>query len=342
MELDDHRQTVARHFEGVFADPNEQNHRLDDGVDTLRRPGRRAGKTRLWRDGSPVRASGRHPHRRSLPADERPCEKPFRRAGAARHPGRRRHAQPRRHPVAPARPARGHRPPLCLPRPAAAISAGLEQVARIASASSWAADYLLHHPILLDELLDPRLLEMAPDWTAFRQQLIEQTDELEPDTERQMDVLREAHHAQVFRLVSQDVSGLLTRGKSLRPSLGTRRHPRRPHHRAGLAQAAEETSRHPGASPSSATASSAARSSATPPTSTSSTCSTTPRPRPPKSTPSSARASIPGCRRTPRPACSSKPTCACARTAMPAWWFRPSRPSASTSSNRPGCGNTRR
>jgi len=85
----------------------------------------------------------------------------------------------------------------------------LEQVARIASASSWAADYLLHHPILLDELLDPRLLEMAPDWKAFRQQLIEQTDELEPDTERQMDALREAHHAQVFRLVSQDVSGLL-------------------------------------------------------------------------------------------------------------------------------------
>jgi glutamate-ammonia-ligase adenylyltransferase len=86
----------------------------------------------------------------------------------------------------------------------------LEQVARIASASSWAADYLLKHPILLDELLDPRLLQMPPDWPAFRQQLAEQTDTLEPDTEQQMDALRESHHAQIFRLVSQDVADLLT------------------------------------------------------------------------------------------------------------------------------------
>jgi glutamate-ammonia-ligase adenylyltransferase len=29
MELDDHRQNVSRHFEAVFADPNERNHALD-------------------------------------------------------------------------------------------------------------------------------------------------------------------------------------------------------------------------------------------------------------------------------------------------------------------------
>jgi len=86
----------------------------------------------------------------------------------------------------------------------------LDQVAKIASASSWAADYLLNHPVLLDELLDIRLLQMAPDWPLFRQQLTEQTDALEPDTEQQMDALREAHHAQVFRLASQDIAGLLT------------------------------------------------------------------------------------------------------------------------------------
>jgi glutamate-ammonia-ligase adenylyltransferase len=34
--------------------------------------------------------------------------------------------------------------------------------------------------------------------------------ELEPDTERQMDLLRETHHAQVFRLLAQDVAGLYT------------------------------------------------------------------------------------------------------------------------------------
>ena len=38
-------------------------------------------------------------------------------------------------------------------------------------ASHWAADYLNHYPLLLDELLDPRLYEMATDWTGFRENL---------------------------------------------------------------------------------------------------------------------------------------------------------------------------
>jgi glutamate-ammonia-ligase adenylyltransferase len=48
------------------------------------------------------------------------------------------------------------------------------------------------------------------DWVAFRAQLTARLEELEPDTERQMDTLRELHHAQVFRLLTQDVAGLLT------------------------------------------------------------------------------------------------------------------------------------
>ncbi len=35
------------------------------------------------------------------------------------------------------------------------------------AASTWAADYLTRHPVLLDELLDPRLLDAAPDWTGL-------------------------------------------------------------------------------------------------------------------------------------------------------------------------------
>jgi [glutamine synthetase] adenylyltransferase / [glutamine synthetase]-adenylyl-L-tyrosine phosphorylase len=35
-------------------------------------------------------------------------------------------------------------------------------------ASTWAADYLNRHPLLLDELLDPRLYEIATDWAGFR------------------------------------------------------------------------------------------------------------------------------------------------------------------------------
>jgi glutamate-ammonia-ligase adenylyltransferase len=85
----------------------------------------------------------------------------------------------------------------------------LEHVAKIAGSSSWAANFLTQHPVLLDELLDPRLLEAAPDWAHFAAQLDAQLDECEPDMERQMDLMREARNAQVFRLLTQDVSDLL-------------------------------------------------------------------------------------------------------------------------------------
>jgi len=82
-------------------------------------------------------------------------------------------------------------------------------VAQLIGASSWAASYLTRHPVLLDELLDARLLEAAPDWAAFRAQLAQDMHAHEPDTEEQMDRMREAHHAQVFRLLAQDLAGLL-------------------------------------------------------------------------------------------------------------------------------------
>ena len=86
----------------------------------------------------------------------------------------------------------------------------LQKVADLLGSSRWAAEYLQRHPVLLDELLDPRLLDVAPDWTAFRAELRQSLAALEPDTERQMDVLREQHHAQVFRVLAQDMAGLLT------------------------------------------------------------------------------------------------------------------------------------
>jgi len=85
----------------------------------------------------------------------------------------------------------------------------LAKVAELMSASSWAAGFLTRHPLLLDELLDTRILETIPDFTLFRHNLSEQLDRQEPDTEQQMNTLREAHHAQVFRLLTQDLAGLL-------------------------------------------------------------------------------------------------------------------------------------
>ena len=47
----------------------------------------------------------------------------------------------------------------------------LPRLAQLMGASQWAADYLTRHPILLDELLDARVLLAEPDWDAWRDEL---------------------------------------------------------------------------------------------------------------------------------------------------------------------------
>ncbi|TXG93172.1 MAG: bifunctional [glutamate--ammonia ligase]-adenylyl-L-tyrosine phosphorylase/[glutamate--ammonia-ligase] adenylyltransferase [Rhodocyclaceae bacterium] len=86
----------------------------------------------------------------------------------------------------------------------------LAKVAELVGAASWAAEYLKKHPILLDEILDPRLYDIATDWTGFREELANRLAEYEGDAEREMDILRESHHAQVFRVLAQDLAGLQT------------------------------------------------------------------------------------------------------------------------------------
>jgi glutamate-ammonia-ligase adenylyltransferase len=210
MELDDHRQTVARHFEAVFADPNEDNHALDVvwaqsecHVDELAKLGFRETASLCERLGA-IRGGLRYQQMSEQAKGRFDALVPrvIQAAAAANNADA---TLSRMLDLLEAIGRRAAYLALLLQYPQS-----LEQVAKIASASSWAADYLLRHPILLDELLDQRLLQMAPDWPLFRQQLAEQTDAIEPDTERQMDVLREVHHAQVFRLVAQDIAGLLT------------------------------------------------------------------------------------------------------------------------------------
>jgi [glutamine synthetase] adenylyltransferase / [glutamine synthetase]-adenylyl-L-tyrosine phosphorylase len=86
----------------------------------------------------------------------------------------------------------------------------LERVARMLSASSWAAGFITRHPLLLDELLDERLLTAAPELDSVAQALRAQLAAHAGDTERRLDILRETHQAQVFRLLAQDLAGLLT------------------------------------------------------------------------------------------------------------------------------------
>lgn len=86
----------------------------------------------------------------------------------------------------------------------------LHRVIRMMGASDWAAKFLTMHPILLDELLDDRSLNADDDWPQFAQDCQRQMDEVAGDTERQLDLLRELHHAQLFRLLAQDLEGKLS------------------------------------------------------------------------------------------------------------------------------------
>ncbi|MBA3775562.1 MAG: bifunctional [glutamate--ammonia ligase]-adenylyl-L-tyrosine phosphorylase/[glutamate--ammonia-ligase] adenylyltransferase [Betaproteobacteria bacterium] len=86
----------------------------------------------------------------------------------------------------------------------------LPRLAQLMGASAWAAEYLTRHPILLDELLDARILLAEPDWAEWKQELAQTLAEQAGDAERQMDALRHFHHTQTFRLLAQDLSGRLT------------------------------------------------------------------------------------------------------------------------------------
>ena len=86
----------------------------------------------------------------------------------------------------------------------------LERVIRMMYASGWAATFLTRHPLVLDELLDDRVHNAVPDYAALALELQAQLAEAPGDTERQMDILREAHHAQLFRLLAQDLAGVLS------------------------------------------------------------------------------------------------------------------------------------
>ena len=85
------------------------------------------------------------------------------------------------------------------------------RVGRVLAASRWSADYVVRHPIVLDELVDSRSSEMDDftpvDWSGWQENLHEQLVSAEGDQERQMNYLRDAHHGAVFRLLVADLDG---------------------------------------------------------------------------------------------------------------------------------------
>jgi glutamate-ammonia-ligase adenylyltransferase len=212
VELDDHRANVARHFEAVFADPNRGEHKLagmwrgaggeeqDEEFANLGYRNPREAATRV----AALREGPRYQQLAASIRDRFDALVPQLIQAAAEMPN------------PDATLSRSLDLLESISRRAAYLALlqqypqALRKVAELVSSSSWAAKYLQRHPILLDELLDPRLLDVLPDWSGLRRQLALKLEELEPDTERQMDLLRETHHAQVFRLLAQDVAGLYT------------------------------------------------------------------------------------------------------------------------------------
>jgi len=86
----------------------------------------------------------------------------------------------------------------------------LERVATMLASSSWAATYLTRHPIVLDELLDARVLFAEPDLAAFSRSMRDEMAAHDGDAETQMNLMREIHHGEIFRLLAQDLAGELT------------------------------------------------------------------------------------------------------------------------------------
>ncbi|MDR7307191.1 bifunctional [glutamate--ammonia ligase]-adenylyl-L-tyrosine phosphorylase/[glutamate--ammonia-ligase] adenylyltransferase [Rhodoferax saidenbachensis] len=89
-----------------------------------------------------------------------------------------------------------------------------QRLLRMLGAARWPARYLLKHPGVIDELASNAILEERFDATAFEQDLERRMASLqgsaEDDDEALLNLLRRAHHAEVFRTLARDVEGVLT------------------------------------------------------------------------------------------------------------------------------------
>jgi glutamate-ammonia-ligase adenylyltransferase len=86
----------------------------------------------------------------------------------------------------------------------------LAQLIKLSAASAWICDYLAHHPILFDELLDPRSLYEPLKKSDLNTQLVALLAPIEvQDLERLMIVLRQFKQQQVLRVAAADIMGVI-------------------------------------------------------------------------------------------------------------------------------------
>jgi glutamate-ammonia-ligase adenylyltransferase len=89
-----------------------------------------------------------------------------------------------------------------------------ERLLRLLGAARWPARYLLLHPGVIDELAASDMLQERFDAVAFEAELDHRRLALqaaaEDDDESLLNLLRRAHHAEVFRTLARDIEGNLT------------------------------------------------------------------------------------------------------------------------------------
>ena len=89
-----------------------------------------------------------------------------------------------------------------------------ERLLRLLGAAKWPARYLLLHPGVIDELASPDMLQERFNANDFEHELELRRTALsatgEDDDESLLNLLRRAHHAEVFRTLARDVEGRLT------------------------------------------------------------------------------------------------------------------------------------
>jgi len=86
----------------------------------------------------------------------------------------------------------------------------LKHLIKLCHQSSWIAEHIAKYPILLDELIDPKLLNNPPELSSYFADLRQAMLRIpEDDQEAQMDRLRQFKQAQHLRIATADICGIL-------------------------------------------------------------------------------------------------------------------------------------
>jgi len=89
-----------------------------------------------------------------------------------------------------------------------------KQLLHLCQASSWVSDYIAKYPILLDELIDPKLLHNPPQLSSYALELRERMLRIpEEDLEAQMEALRQFKQSQQLRIAAADISKIMSVGE---------------------------------------------------------------------------------------------------------------------------------